>query len=725
MKFPTFQEEKKLWRKGFKRLAGLDEAGRGPLAGPVTAAAVTIRPAKLKIKNLKLKIILKEIKDSKKLSQKKREKLYKLITENQNIKWGIGRVSEKVIDKINIKNAAELAMEKALKKLRCKPDFLIIDGNHIKNRKLKSINYKLIVKGDEKVFSCACASVPYGTELYLLFKNSQLVRKSIGSLYNQGNLKEYKVFSVDPKNYKIGAFPITGIIRHPPKEIWTLITKLRKKIQVTPDHSLFTLKESRINPIKTSELKRGDYIAIGKTIPFTGKSKINIDLIKILKNQATKQRPIIIEGKLVKKIIEENEVFIKERLIKEGYSRWDFYSWRRRSQLPMNLLPPNYNGKKLSEATLKAGYSSPYKFPPLFLLSKDFFWLLGFYVAEGSKYPTVSKRRKYSVVFTTKDKFLQEKVIKILKKIGITPRINRINIEAGSLLLNYLFTYLGVGDNAPNKRIPNIVFAASKSYRNAFLEGYIAGDGWKDKDNLKSSTVSMRSTSQNLIKDLELLYLSLAKNVSIYEKPYNGQPILLPQGTYANNVSDCWDTRVLSKNAVNTIFGIPIKGIQEELQERMKKTNLNMQKIRDITGFDLWSSINRAKTITFPSLRKINKLFQSKKINKLLESNLAWDETTEIKKDKKLQDVYDIEVRPKGKIIENFIGEGGVIYHNSVIAKVTRDRIMLRYHKKYPRYRFDLHKGYPTRLHKKLLKKYGPCKIHRKSFRPVKTCKQK
>jgi len=152
MKYPSLGEEKKLWRRRLKKVVCLDEAGRGPLAGPVVAAAVLILNTKYQILNTK-------IRDSKKLSQKQREKIYKIIIKDSDIKWGIGRVSEKVIDKINIKNAAELAMEKALKKLRCKPDFLIIDGNHIKNRKLKSINHKLIVKGDEKVFSCSAASI--------------------------------------------------------------------------------------------------------------------------------------------------------------------------------------------------------------------------------------------------------------------------------------------------------------------------------------------------------------------------------------------------------------------------------------------------------------------------------------------------------------------------------------------------------------------------------------
>jgi len=158
--------ERKLWKKGYKAVVGLDEAGRGPLAGPVTAAAVTIRPAKLKVKSAKLKVLLKEIKDSKKLSQKKREKLCKLLIKNPAIGWGIGRVSEKVIDKINILEATKLAMkravrslEKKLKKKRKKSppiDFLLIDGNFKIGSKIPQ---KAIVKADEKIFSCAAASI--------------------------------------------------------------------------------------------------------------------------------------------------------------------------------------------------------------------------------------------------------------------------------------------------------------------------------------------------------------------------------------------------------------------------------------------------------------------------------------------------------------------------------------------------------------------------------------
>jgi len=146
---PNFRKEKELWKKGFKRVTGLDEVGRGPLAGPVVAAAVIVDFRSYNLRRL-------FIKDSKKLTPKKREEFYKILTKHPAIKWGIGRVSERVIDKINILEATKLAMKRAMKKLKIRPDFLIIDGNFKINLNLPQ---KAIVKADEKVFSCAAASI--------------------------------------------------------------------------------------------------------------------------------------------------------------------------------------------------------------------------------------------------------------------------------------------------------------------------------------------------------------------------------------------------------------------------------------------------------------------------------------------------------------------------------------------------------------------------------------
>ena len=151
----NLNREKRLWKRGYKYLAGLDEVGRGSLAGSVVAAAVMIKNQRLKIKGL-----LREIKDSKKISPKKREKLYCFLIKVSDIEWGIGRVSEKIIDKINILEASKLAMKRAVSnlenKLGQKAEFLLIDGNFKINL---DIPQKSIRKGDSKVFSIAAASI--------------------------------------------------------------------------------------------------------------------------------------------------------------------------------------------------------------------------------------------------------------------------------------------------------------------------------------------------------------------------------------------------------------------------------------------------------------------------------------------------------------------------------------------------------------------------------------
>ncbi|MFQ5864770.1 MAG: ribonuclease HII [bacterium] len=137
--------EQELWNKGFKYIAGLDESGRGPLAGPVVAAAV-IFPKD---------IFVPRIDDSKKLSSVVRESLYDIIVE-QALDYGLGLAEVAEIDRINIYQATFLAMERALDKLSIRPEHLLVDGRAFPN---DNIPYTTIVKGDSKCYSIAAASI--------------------------------------------------------------------------------------------------------------------------------------------------------------------------------------------------------------------------------------------------------------------------------------------------------------------------------------------------------------------------------------------------------------------------------------------------------------------------------------------------------------------------------------------------------------------------------------
>ncbi len=145
------QEENYLFAKGIKYVGGIDEVGRGPLAGPVVAACVMISREDQIIEEL-----IREVNDSKKISEKKREHLYDLIL--QNIPHvGIGMCDHETIDKINILEASFLAMKKAIGALKVKPDFILVDGSMaIRNL---STAQKSIIKGDSKVFCIAAASI--------------------------------------------------------------------------------------------------------------------------------------------------------------------------------------------------------------------------------------------------------------------------------------------------------------------------------------------------------------------------------------------------------------------------------------------------------------------------------------------------------------------------------------------------------------------------------------
>ena len=137
-------QERKAAAKGCRFIAGIDEAGRGPLAGPVVAASVILKSYYFTVR----------IDDSKKLSYLARERAYKEISQKAFI--GIGVVSEDVIDKINIYQAAMLAMRISILDLDIKPDFLLIDGNM--NLSIET-EQAAIVCGDQKSLSIACASI--------------------------------------------------------------------------------------------------------------------------------------------------------------------------------------------------------------------------------------------------------------------------------------------------------------------------------------------------------------------------------------------------------------------------------------------------------------------------------------------------------------------------------------------------------------------------------------
>lgn len=138
--------EEEIYQKGINLIGGIDEAGRGPLAGPVVVACVVMPRDSM----------IEGVNDSKKVSEKKREKLYDEIIENA-VSYSVGIIDQKEIDNINILNATKLGLTTAVKELKVKPEIILVDA--LTNIDTCGIPYQSIIKGDAKCYSIAAASI--------------------------------------------------------------------------------------------------------------------------------------------------------------------------------------------------------------------------------------------------------------------------------------------------------------------------------------------------------------------------------------------------------------------------------------------------------------------------------------------------------------------------------------------------------------------------------------
>lgn len=192
---PTYEYEHKAYDSGFKCICGIDEAGRGPLAGPVFAAAVVL-PVDCEIPGLN---------DSKKLTEKKREALFEVIIEKA-VAYSVASASEKEIDEINILNATYLAMNRAFDGLSVKPDMALIDGNREPG---VDAMQKTVVKGDSKSMSIAAASIlakvsrdRYMLEIAKLYPQYEFQKhKGYGTKLHYERIREHGISDVHRKTF--------------------------------------------------------------------------------------------------------------------------------------------------------------------------------------------------------------------------------------------------------------------------------------------------------------------------------------------------------------------------------------------------------------------------------------------------------------------------------------------------------------------------------------------
>ncbi len=192
--YPTFKYEKRYWKAGFKYIAGIDEVGRGSWAGPVVAAAV-ILPQKFDLPGLN---------DSKKLNRQKREKFAEIIR-RESLFFGIGQVEVNVINHKGVGQATFMAMRSAIKKLKEKPQFVLVDAFYVPyliDKKLQTG----IIKGDQLCISIAAASV-----VAKVYRDNLMEKLSL--IYPHYGFEKHKGYGTRDHQRAIKQFGFTPIHR--------------------------------------------------------------------------------------------------------------------------------------------------------------------------------------------------------------------------------------------------------------------------------------------------------------------------------------------------------------------------------------------------------------------------------------------------------------------------------------------------------------------------------
>ena len=188
--------EKDLYTRGFKNICGIDEAGRGPLAGPVVVAGVIMSKDSM----------IEGVNDSKKVSEKKREKLYDLIIK-EAISYSVAIIGQDVIDDINILNATKQGVTQVVEGLNLKPDLIIVDAlTHINT---KGIPYESIIKGDAKCYNIAAASIIAKVTRDRIMRQWDEIYPQYGFVSHKGYgtakhiqaIKEYGLCSIHRKSF--------------------------------------------------------------------------------------------------------------------------------------------------------------------------------------------------------------------------------------------------------------------------------------------------------------------------------------------------------------------------------------------------------------------------------------------------------------------------------------------------------------------------------------------
>jgi dCTP deaminase len=457
------------------------------------------------------------------------------------------------------------------------------------------------------------------------------------------------VVGFDPETFEVGYHAITGWYEGPADRIFEITLRSGRRVRVTAGHNLFTLdRDGRIRKMRTAELGAGVRVAVPHRIPDPDFARTTISLFDVIPESA--YAGLMCEGPTVQDAFNDGGAELARLLRDHGYRHTDYYAGR--SRLPMHLaalVDGLFDDMGPGDRIFTKGSRSG--LPPTLLVDREIAWLLGIYAAEGS-------RRRSQFVVSNTDQVILDRVEAALHGLGLPTSRAANAITCTSTFASSVLEWIGAGGKAMEKRIPPAVFSWPPDLLEAFLEGLVDGDG-----SIDDTRVSVWTTSEGLVADLLVLFARLGRRAGTSWRDRGHAPICQ---VYT------------PKNEHKLLTGVPTP--DQLLVDARERAGLDQLSASRAAGYKHATDLNNIErrrgrdAVRFATLRRLRDAYadgaadsdELARLDRLVDGDLLWDEVVTVRDTGVTEMIYDIEVRPDGRHIENFLaGSGGVFVSNT------------------------------------------------------------
>ena len=496
--------------------------------------------------------------------------------------------------------------------------------------------------------------------LGLLIHSSLPASESVFGLEDDGTLRPRPIGEIvakqlpacvvgfDPETFAVGYHRITGWYEGPADRIFEVRLASGRSVRVTAGHNLFTLgRDGLLQKVRTGELQAGTLVALPRRIPDAAPEAKALRIVDIMP-EAMYDR-FIVSGPSVERAFAQDRSTLHALLRDGGWKHTDYYA--RVGRLPMQaarLVPGLLDGLGPDDQIGAKGGSN--HLPAVLPIDAEIAWLLGIYVAEGS-------RRRNQLTISNTDQAYLDRAQAALAQWGLPVSRAANAITCCSSIASELFGWLGTGEYAIGKRVPPVVFGWPTPLLEAFLEGLVDGDGSREL-----YRTSVWTCSDGLVEDLLVLGPRLGLRAAVSTRTRGKSR--LHQVYFAIN-----------EHKLLTTMPLPdalLRGLRTScgLDQTTAAAAVGYSHASDLNNIEQRCGRDAVRRTTLARLdavyRETGDPELAARLTRLVEGDLMWDRVVEVVDTGEVESIFDLEVRPNGKKIENFLaGRGGVFVSNT------------------------------------------------------------